>query len=348
MSKYTTELRYICEVCAGKQASEGYNSIDEIIDLAIPNIFNFSFPIFDEEYRLPLEKKILRHFYTREISEETVGLWKLRLEDKLNIIMPYYNQLYRSELIEFNPMYDTDLHKEHTREYEGDESGTNNERVDTDNNSVLNRTETLEATTADVLDRNVGTTVDTNTSDTETYSENSTIRDVVHDENESTSHDTGWNLFSDTPQTGLSGLTGGSDDPLYGGLQYLTNATRTIADNHSTFEGDKTDNRTESSTKQGTKSGEVDSLENVEEDTRRDIEYDKNISENRSYETDDVRVTAGTDTRHSENVEDYAERVFGKQSYVSYSKMLVEFRETFLNIDAMVLEELEPLFFGIW
>lgn len=121
MSKYTTEVRFICETEAGYMESKGFNSIDSILDIAAPKIFNFDFPIFDEEYRLPLEKKILRHYYTREISEETVGLWKLRLQDRLCMIMPYYNQLYKSELLEFNPLYDVDLTKTHTGEAEGNE-----------------------------------------------------------------------------------------------------------------------------------------------------------------------------------------------------------------------------------
>lgn len=109
MSKYTTELRYICEYEAGYDESKGYNSVDEIVTKAAPKIFSFNFPIFNEAYRLPLEKKILKHFYTREISEETYGLWKLRLEDKMNLIMPYFNKLYDSDDLPFDPFKDTDM-----------------------------------------------------------------------------------------------------------------------------------------------------------------------------------------------------------------------------------------------
>ena len=109
MSKYTTEVRFICEQASGLTESKGYNDINSIIDLAIPKVFNFDFPIFDENYRSVLERKILKHFYTREICEETVGLWKLRLDTRLNEIMPYYNKLYNSELLDFNPLYSDNL-----------------------------------------------------------------------------------------------------------------------------------------------------------------------------------------------------------------------------------------------
>ena len=45
---------------------------------------------------------------------------------------------------------------------------------------------------------------------------------------------------------------------------------------------------------------------------------------------------------------EYTEHVTGKKGSVNYSKMLMDFRQTFLNIDNMILEELEPLFFGLW
>ena len=98
MSKYTTEVRYICEQEAGLSASVGFDDIWNVLsDTTVEKVFkNITFPIFDEAYRVPLEKKILLHFYTREIGFETVGLWKLKLTSKLQDIMPYYNQLYQS------------------------------------------------------------------------------------------------------------------------------------------------------------------------------------------------------------------------------------------------------------
>lgn len=113
MSKYTTEVRFICETAAGLKDSAGYTSVNKIITAALPKVFDFDFPIFDETYRSLLETKILKHYYTREIGLETVGLWKLKLDTKLNEIMPFYNQLYKSALLDFNPLYDVDLTRDH-------------------------------------------------------------------------------------------------------------------------------------------------------------------------------------------------------------------------------------------
>ena len=131
MSKYTTEVRFICESLTGHDDSTGYDDIDSIIQDAIPLIFSFDFPIFDEEYRNVLCTKILRHYYTREIGLETYGLWKLKLQTKLNEIMPYYNKLYESELYKYNPLHDVDM----TTTNVGQKTG---ERTDVQNDDRTN------------------------------------------------------------------------------------------------------------------------------------------------------------------------------------------------------------------
>lgn len=286
MSKYTTELRYICERAAGLDESVGFDDVKNVLEQAAPVIFDFDFPIFDEAYRLPLEIKILRHYYTREIAAETVGLWKLWLEDKMNIIMPYYNQLYRSELLEFNPLYDVDITRDHTKDVAGE--GENAE------------TTTSERDRTDVTD---GTTVGTgNTTDTSTRQGSDTSNR--------------WDLYSDTPQGGLNGLID-DDDPLTVN-NYLTNARRNIDSNA----------HNETINASGTTSNQTD--------------VDTTVTTNDDFSGS----TSGTNS--FTNTEDYLEHVRGKQGGISYSKMLTEFRETFLNIDKMIINELAELFFNLW
>ena len=51
MSKYTTEVRYICENYASLNQSKGYNDIETILDNSWDKVFDFPFPMFSEEYR---------------------------------------------------------------------------------------------------------------------------------------------------------------------------------------------------------------------------------------------------------------------------------------------------------
>ena len=67
------------------------------------------YPIYKEELRKPLNDLIIEHFYFREIGLETPQLFKRFLNRKMMEIMPYYNQLLKSEDLEFNPLYNIDL-----------------------------------------------------------------------------------------------------------------------------------------------------------------------------------------------------------------------------------------------
>ena len=127
MSKYTTEVRFICETAYGLTESVGLSRVDEVLEGSVDKVFDFPFPIFDENYRKILEKKILRHYYTREISAETVGLWKLWLSTRLNEIMPNYNKLYEAELNIINPLYTTDMTTK--RDNKRNDNRTGNENI---------------------------------------------------------------------------------------------------------------------------------------------------------------------------------------------------------------------------
>lgn len=253
MSKYTTEVRFICENSAGLSKSEDADNVDSVLDKCWNKIFNFDFPIFDENYRQVLCRKILKHYYTREIAHETVGRWKLALNAKLNEIMPYYNQLYKSELLEFNPFYDVDL----TRSREG--SGTSNR--------TSNNRETNSGTSKNVSSGS-------GTSNTNTL-----------------------NRFSDTPQNSMD--TQGIADSVP-----LTTVTKVNEDNTTT---------------------------NTSTDT---------------LTRDDSKTGNGTENINS--TDKYIETVKGKQGTENYSSLLKKFRETFLNIDMMIIEDCSDCFFTLW
>ena len=269
MSKYTTEVRYICEVEAGLSKSEGYNDVHQIIQQAIPKIFNFDFPIFDESYRNVLETKILKHYYTQEIGLETYGLWKLKLDTKLNEIMPYYNQLYQSATLEFNPLFDVDY-------------------TDTRTGGNTQTTESTKETTG-----NQNNTSDGNNSGNNTTNVDSTVTgDAV-------------NRFSDTPQGTISDVNVETN-------AYLTNVT--IVGSSDT-------------TKSTTTEGYEDTTHSVDVLTRSET-----VTDNGTLQT----------------TEEYVNKVQGKRGGQSYASMINEYRETMLNIDMIIINELSELFMGVW
>lgn len=144
MSKYTTELRYICE---SELMNRGIDikklTVDEIIQQAIPYVIDFNFPIFDEAYRPILLQNIFRHYYTREIGAETVGRWKLFLNSKLNLIMPKYNLLYESEFKNIDPLINNWEKETFTKET----SGTSD--IQGSSSSTRDGTDTADSTFSD-------------------------------------------------------------------------------------------------------------------------------------------------------------------------------------------------------
>ena len=140
MSKFTTQVRFICETSANLTESHGFNDIEDILDKSWNKIFS-DFPIFDEHYRAELCKKILRHYYTREICCETVGRWKLFLSDKMNNIMPYYNKLYQSELLKIQPLVSVDRSVTHNA-YESESKTTSRNVTNTNSSRTDGNTDT--------------------------------------------------------------------------------------------------------------------------------------------------------------------------------------------------------------
>lgn len=70
------------------------------IKTLIDNNFDFqmtNYPIFDENYRKTLNHNILYHYYENEIGFETAPLFRLYLNQRLNEIMPKYNELYKAQ-----------------------------------------------------------------------------------------------------------------------------------------------------------------------------------------------------------------------------------------------------------
>lgn len=291
MSKYTTEVRFICETAAGYTESVGYDLVEQTIQKAIPKVFNFEFPMFDESYRNVLCTKILKHYYTREICEETVGLWKLRLNTRLNEIMPYFNQLYKSELLEFNPFYDVDI----TTKNDG------------------NKTENTRVTESDTEDRTGDGTSNRDVSDSST-TKNSASNAFTNNSNK-TNKDTQKDLYSDTPQGSLTNVDKEA---------YLTNARKITNDKSETDANTGSENSTDNT------------------------EYTDAFTENNtnSYSENTSRSKNGNTNLTSTDA--YIQTVKGKNGGASYSKLLDEFRKTFINIDIQIIDNLNDLFFGLW
>lgn len=72
------------------------------------------FPIWDENHRGELEKKIIEHYYFRQIGFETVGRFIFMLNVRLREIMPRMNKIYQTTLFKYNPIENYNMEEEGT------------------------------------------------------------------------------------------------------------------------------------------------------------------------------------------------------------------------------------------
>lgn len=78
-------------------------SIDDKLDDTREFIFDFNYPVLDEATKKRIEVAILKHYYYREIAFETIGEFKIKLNDRLNLIMGRYNSLYEKQDLSLSP-----------------------------------------------------------------------------------------------------------------------------------------------------------------------------------------------------------------------------------------------------
>ena len=149
MSSYTTTVRMICtnfmksnqpELFEKYLPLEAYDDRlppDDYIRLAIPAVFDFTYPYYNAAQKNNTEIKVLKHFYLREIGLETPDLWRFYLNMKMNEIMPYYVELFRSADMILDPLDDVD----YVRKEEGTAKGEAVTTGSAKNNTATTNTE---------------------------------------------------------------------------------------------------------------------------------------------------------------------------------------------------------------
>lgn len=193
MSKYSLQLRWLVEQTL---ADAKLPNIEANWHAAYDKLGLADYPIFDEAYRETLNNKIIRHYWMYEIGSETSGLFRWNLRDAMFMIMPYYNQLYLSEITAkgIQPLID------HARTITEKASGTASNTANTNATSASNAQDIFSdtpmsalnfdnikagnyASTADFTD---ASTTDTGKSDSSgTYANDLARTETGHDKPES-------------------------------------------------------------------------------------------------------------------------------------------------------------------
>ena len=310
--------------------------LDMGYDLGLKN-----YPIFSESHRQELNQKIVNHFRYREIGYETINQFIFALNRKMFEIMPFYNQLYESEELEISALtnYSYDEISKKTGNDLLEKTGTDTNKQTGDSTRTDTGTQTNEQTGADKQ-----TFEDVKNKTTYGSSENentTTTSDVKHGQTTTTEGtDTSKRVHSDTPQGMLSANFPES-------ANYASDADVTKNTNANTVSQGGTDST--SGTVKGTKgrTGSDESIQSGDIVTAHDTQgkLTNELTSKNEFNVDNS-ITYGSNAKQNYD----NQLATNKQGYqgISPSELLQKYRDTFLNIDMLVISELEELFISIF
>lgn len=346
-------------------------TLGSIVESGTP-IFTFKYPIIDE-YKDDFEAKFIDHFYDSEINFHSFAMFQRRLCSKLNVIMPYYNQLYRSECMITNPLISARMTESYERDITGQEAKVgvsnatttdnihNREGMREDNKSKTIGNRETDATTDGTLDRDNGSTENQDTTSHETSHEDkgvttSTDQLSLYDETNTGNKST---YFADTPQ--INFVIGNSNPDGSPISLFATTVTQEISKDVKTGEQNTTTDTDENTDRTVDVDGDInrvteytatqndithgESFENL--DYTEDVDTNTVMSMQQQGDRKTFNATADNTLKAETNKlsSDKTREGFNNRTE---SQMLLHFRKTFLNIAKMILDECEILFLGVY
>lgn len=206
MAEFTMELKDVIEAVYGTDYDkfnweQQYHDVTfkGIVYRHLPTVPSWDglglgyYPIFDESYRPVLNGKIVTEFFRREIGVETIDYWIQRVQSKMQMVMPYYNKLYKSELIDYTALDTMRIDSKRNETVHGQESteAMNNANSDTKSNSRAVNSSTPQTMLSPDEDYATGAT-DANSDTTATSAGDSTSSATNDIDNNSDSLTTGY------------------------------------------------------------------------------------------------------------------------------------------------------------
>lgn len=123
MSKYTYQLRNVIMFTSLNEVKSwltDYDLADYLTEDQLEVVTEAG--LFDKE---KLADRIINHYYTREIGVETIGLFKLRIKTKLDLLMERYAPLIYTNSIEYDILVNEDYTETFNRSTSGTDTNTN-------------------------------------------------------------------------------------------------------------------------------------------------------------------------------------------------------------------------------
>lgn len=278
-------------------------------------LFDFTYQFDDPKFREQLEQSVIDYYYNYEIGTETPDEFKRRFQAKWLSFIDYYNLLYNTTLLTYNPLINYKMTE--ALKQLATTNNTQNSVTDTTSNG----TTTQEGT--DVLEQS--TTTDNTRTDALTTSTDNTRTDNLKSVVANTSEGSGNEKTSDYPQQPIAG-----GDYLEGEKTSTTSSSGTnTTDNTGTQKNNGTVRHTGTQTNAGTGTNES-----------------TTTSDNTAVSEDSANTT-GTLTAEGATNTSYEKTIEGLTG-TSYQELIAKERQNLIRLIPQVINELKPLFILVY
>lgn len=345
MAEYTMYLRDVINMVNGNIVTD----MESDIEKAIPKIFSFPVTAWVEGYENVLFTKFCERYYMREICAETYPLWKVFLKRHIQLVMPYYNNLYKTTIYEFNPETNVDLLVSHI----GNDTENLNINRTNESSTIQDSKNVTEQIYKSVSDSNTNDSIDKTFSknDSETTGYGKVVNTVrtpalnTHTTaNSSGNSSTNVNsIDSDFPNSKSNNVFNYASTGTDGNTETNTTDNSTTDTTESGTDTTKTtDSGTDTKTIKGT---------DTEKGTETNTSKTETENESNSTTTGNASTTGNVkenDTHDRIGTNQYETKTIGNDGRYTLAYLIKEYRDILINIDEIFLNECEKLFMSIW
>lgn len=140
MAQYSDLLKFVHERNGGDWAAIGLDR----------------YTLHDEAHREELNDKIFQHYLNEEVGHETDSMFRQSMRSRMQLIMPRYNELYKSIDMEYDPLITVDMSTDTESEASADST----------NQTDMDASATSESTTAGTTKSDSDTTANSSSEST--------------------------------------------------------------------------------------------------------------------------------------------------------------------------------------
>lgn len=287
----------------------------KLLELNNFDLFDFEYQFDDLNFKQQIEQAVIDYYYSYEIGVETPDEFKRRFQARWLSFIDYYNQLYNTTLLTYNPLINYKLAEAL------DQLATSNTLQD----STTNTTSSGQTDTQGTDSTEQTNTSDSTRTDNLTAQSDSTRTDNTTSNTVDSSDGSGNEKTSDYPQQAIAG-----GDFLEG-----ERVSTTSSDGESTTTNTGTVTNADTTTNTGTQG------------TVTNSSGDSKNTHSAATTSEDSSNTTGKLTSEGTNNTNYEKTIEGITG-TTYQELIVKERQNLLRLIPAIIGELKPLFILVY